>query len=310
MSQSTPSVPAWKTEFEKRVTAFAENAKIDPQKAFEVFAEDFGADGSDERSLRIIESDEACPFGDLRQYFIEKRNLTKIGLLRLGIPYLRSSKKYDNIDTTNAPTSDSSMVSTLQELLSANKPIHRWTDRELIHEYPNNNPDVTKELNTRARVRPFLIWNPDGTLDEEASYNRLQMARKQIVDDIVMVNGSPRVAYMAGTFFDKPVDECPLLHGKILENHFCAQTGTDWTGVPTRIRQMVRVLVDLQRGRVSLGDAKALCQAAHEGEAAFLKAYPMVLKTFEQLDREEKLPRLKISPDAIREQVKIDRAFV
>lgn len=303
---SNSTMSSWKSEFERRVNAFASKIKAPAESVFTVFSDYFGADGTDESSLEIIDRDEASPFGELRKAFCEDTKLTKIGLLRLGLPLLRATKQYQSVESD----SGSNLLSdSIKQLVEQNRPIAKWSDKELIEKYADKNNDVRIELTVRSGSRPFLVYNDDGTLDITATEQLLKIARKQPTDEIAMVNGSPKVAHRAGYYYEEAIDESPVQHGKCLVNGYCGASGTDWNGVETKMRQAVRVLVDNWTTRPTISEFQAFREAAVT-EETFFKKYPMIMKKFKELESTGSLPKLKISPTAQQDKKKVDSGFV
>lgn len=300
---SSTNMSSWKSEFDRRVKSFAEKIKAPESEVFKVFADHFGADGQDESSLEIIDRDEASPFGELRKAFCEDTKLTKIGLLRLGLPLLRATKQYQSV-------SSDPLTESIKQLVEQNRPIAKWSDKELIEKYTDRNEEICKELITRSKSRPFLVYNDDGTLDLTATESLLSIARKQPTDEIALVGGTPRVAHIAGYYYEEAVDESPVQHGKTLVNGYCGTTGTEWNGVNLKIRQTVRVLIDTIFINPTINDLQSICDTAKLGEEAFFKKYPMSLKKFKDMENSNSLPKLKISLNAVQDKRKIDNGFI
>ncbi len=285
---STPTVPVWETEFNKRVEAFATAIRLDVAKVREILAE-LGADGAEEFSLTIMDSDEYLPFGDLRAAFVEGGH-TKIGILRLAMPHLRAKTNVDQPEaTTNGDT-----ASTLRDLITSQRPKSEWKDKELLEAYDETTADIAKILGERSRGRPCIVFQKDGSVDVEVSLKLLKIAKKQhTAESHKLDNGKHVTVYLPGVFIATSLDESPFYAGVALVDGYCAKSSTQWDGASLRNRILCRLhATQIETAALTKLQMGELCKAAKAdnfddlvGEAAAL---------YEKLETQDKLPKLKI----------------
>jgi hypothetical protein len=303
---SSTTVPVWKTEFEKRVEAFATAIRLDAAKVQEILAE-LGADGETEMSLTLLDSDEYLPFGDLRAAFVDPGH-TKIAILRAAMPHLRAKT---HAEQASATTGNGDTASVLKEMIAANRPKTDWSDEELLKIYDETATEVIKIIGERTRGRPCIVFKKDGSVDVEVSLKLIKIAKRQPTQETHMLeNGKHVVVYRPGVFLAKALEESPFYRGVALVDGFCSQSGTQWNGISMRNRILCRLHAEsIETAPLTKLQMAHLCQQAATDTFEQLVAEAVAL--YEKLEAQDKLPKLKVFPNEVKQRFtgKTDSGF-
>jgi len=303
---SDTTVPVWKTEFEKRVEAFATAIRLDAAKVREILAE-LGADGESETSLTLIDSDEYLPFGDIRAAFVDPGH-TKIGILRVAMPHLRAKT---NAEQASATTGNGD--SAIHELIKSTRPKSEWSDEELLNVYDETSTDVADIIGKRTRGRPCIVFQKDGSVDVEVSLKLIKIAKRQPTQETHKLdNGRLVTVYRPGVFLAKALEESPFFPGVALVDGFCSKSGTQWNGVETRDRVLCRLHAQsIETAALTKLQMSELCNAART-DPHFDDMVAEAVALYEKLEAQDKLPKLKVFPDDVKQgrySGKFDTAF-
>jgi len=307
MSNSTSSspTPPWKDEFNKRVTSFAEAISV-PEDIVRQHLGNLGCDGETDRSLTIIDSDEALPFGDLRQEFVEKNKVTKLAILRHGMPHLRGKTALDLNPTSNGCCEETSsldkVADSIASMVSSNRPKTDWKDRELLSELDEGATEIAEVLAKRTRGRHCIVLDGEGNVDVEASLELVKIAKKQPTKSEHRVKGKLVRVYRPGQWLARPLDESPFVIGEPLVRDYCAASETDWKDVSHEARVLARIYIQhCETAKPSLRDFRAICDDAREGVKNFRDKYGKAAMLYDEMSAQDKLPKLKIMPAEVTE---------
>lgn len=297
------SISTAQIEVEKRLNAFATTISV-PLETVKKHLQELLDINDSENTLKILDNDDYLPFGDLCFSFVDTHKLTKKAQLRLGIAHLRGNT---NLQETSSITSIDTITDAVAQLIESNKPIFKLSDEELINKYDEQSSEVFKEIGSRAKGRPCIIFNKDGTTNKELSLMALAIAKKQPTDSKMMLKGSLYRVYHAGTFSEQLIDESPVFPGKALVNNYCNESGTDWTDVPHYRRVIVALHVTkVEKTITNKVLFKQLCKGAKLPDNEFKQEFAEAILLYEELERQQRLPSLKIS--SMQGQSKQDRA--
>lgn len=312
---STPSVSdtksgsdkkiTWQVEFNERIAAFAAAVSLSEEKVHEVFS-DMGIDGQSERSLLILENDEFLPASDIFHSFCDS-GLTKKTLVRFGLPHLRGRAWKG--DTVDAVDSTANLTDAINRMVDSNRPKSDWSDKELLTHYDENNYEVAEVLRKRTHSRPVIIYNEDGSLHESLCLELIKAAKRQPTAKRIIRNSIAYRVYRAGEFPVRPIDASPFSIGVALIDGYCPSSETDWAGVDHVARVLAHIYVfDIESVQLSKRDLNAICEDARIGVEHFRKKYPSAALRYDELERDGKLPDLKISPKST-SSLPIDNGF-
>jgi len=307
---STTSVSSWKTEFDERIKAFAEAIGLDEAKVRETLAA-YGADGESSHSLDMIDSEEALPMQELFTLFVDSGLVPK-GRLRLGVATLRGKTHLEEAATTNGEASDLGQVcGAIKDMVASNRPKSDWTDEELLKIYDRDTVEVAEILRKRTHGRPCIIFHRDQLVNVEASLKLVKTAKRQPTTNQFVWDKKPVRVYRAGEFLAQPIDESPFFPGVALVDNYCSQSGTNWSGVDHKTRVIVRIYTrDIEATVLSKMQMKQICQDAHQNYQGDVSAnrfedkYEEAYLRYEELEAQDKLPKLKIMPDEVRTEYK------
>lgn len=295
---STTSVPAWKTEFDERIKAFAEAIGLDEAKVREKLKE-YGADGESSHSLDMIDSEEVLPMQELFTLFVDSKLVPK-GRLRLGVATLRGKTHLEEAPTTNGGEAVEVLCGSIKEMVASNRPKSDWTDEELLKVYDRDATEAAEVLRKRTHGRPCIVFHRDQLVNVEASLKLVKTAKRQPTSNQFVWDKKPVRVYRAGEFLAQPIDESPFFPGVALVDGYCSQSGTDWNGIDHRTRVLVRIYVrEIETASLSKMDMKKICKDAHD-LTEFGDEYLDALLRYEELETQDKLPKLKIMPDEVR----------
>jgi len=288
MSETTPNVPTWKTEFNNRVKAFSEAIGVAEEKVREVFAAN-GIDGETEQSLTIIESDEFLPMADLFEYFVDSK-LTVKPKLRAGMPHLRGKTHLGNTEEVT----NGSVLTEMKDLIASQRPLTSLTDGELLDRYDDTSTEVWRILRERTHGRYCIVYKKDGSVNKEVSLKLVRSARKQVTPDKWEVNGQLVKVRRAGDFPAIPLEESPFFPGKTLLEGFCAESSTNWDGICQEIRVLARITSEIE-GPLNKRDMKKIWQDAKKMTVAeFRHEYSEAALLYDEKDIQGTLPDLKV----------------
>ncbi len=297
MSTSTTSVPAWKTEFDERIKAFAEAIGLNEAKVRETL-EGYGADGESAHSLDMIDSEEVFPMAELFTLFVDSGLVPK-GRLRLGVATLRGKTHLEEAPTTNGGDSVHELAGSIKEMVASNRPKSDWTDEELLKVYDQDATEAAEILRKRTHSRPCIVFHRDQSVNIEASLKLVQTAKRQPTSTQFVWEKKPVRVYRSGEFLAQPIDESPFFPGVALVDGYCSQSGTNWDGIDFKTRVLARIYVrDIETATLSKMQMKRICEDACE--MGFGAKYPEAVLRYEELEDQDKLPKLKIMPDEVR----------
>jgi hypothetical protein len=294
---STPSVPTWKIEFNKRLEAFAEAIGVPLDKVQEIFTE-LGADGEAEQSLTIIDTEEFLPINDLFSAFVDS-DLTKKARLRAAMPHLRG-KTYlgDTADVANG-----SLAQAIHQLSENSRPVASLSDAELLDRYTDNSTEVWKVLRERTHGRPCIVFNKDGSINKEASLELIRAARKQPTPDKYNVGGQLVRVYRAGDFPAKPLEESPFFRNVALVNGYCPRSNTDWSNVDKTMRILVRLACEVDNLTSTKKDMKQVHKDATKMTVEEFRAeYSEAALLYDEREAKGDFPTLTVMPSQVQER--------
>jgi len=176
-TSSSTSVPAWQSEFDNRIKAFAESIGLEIPEVLKVL-EELGVDGKTSQSLTIIDSEEFLPMGDLRAAFVDS-GLTKIARLRSGMPHLRGATRLDSAVAVNGNNSLDKVSDAIQGMISANRPKSDWDDQELLEKYDQDATEIIDILGRKSKGRPCIVFNKNGDVNVSVSLALLKEAKRR-----------------------------------------------------------------------------------------------------------------------------------
>lgn len=308
----TPAVPT-QSELDSRISAFADALNCKEETVRKALAEVVELDRSDQ-ALSIFDDEELLTFGDLAKHFVQP-GLCKVAVLRLAMKHLRGQTE---LKKPNGQSSDgiAELAEAVSSMAKSNRPIENWSDRELLEQYGEGNLKVCKELSDRAHARHCIVYtdSTEASLDMDSSLQLLKLARKQPTPEKWRVNGQLRTVRRPGSFLARTLEESPFYRGIALAMGYCSQSDTDWKGIDHETRVLVRLHVDkVETTGLSKREMKRICSDAHGMSAdEFISEYSEAQLMYEELEAQDKLPKLKIMPSDVKSQPfsgKRDNAF-
>ena len=309
MSENTPStsVPAWQSEFDERIKAFAEAIGVEESKALEVLAE-LGVDGKTSQSLSIIDSEDFLPMGDLRAAFVDKRlgdelGKVKLARLRSGMPHLRGATRLDTVAVSE--NGGDKVSNAIQDMIAANRPQTDWSDRELLEKYDQDATEIIDILGRKSKGRPCIVFDKKGNVNISVSLELLKASKRRTTNDRHLVEGKPVHVFRVGEFLDAPIDESPLCMGETLLSDYCAKSNTNWDGIDMKYRVLARVYVQhVETSPVGKAEMKQLWKEAKNLSDKNVAISDITVDNsellieavhkYELLESQEQLPKLKI----------------
>lgn len=180
---------------------------------------------------------------------------------------------------------------------------HSMTVRELLERYDPSEPDthVAKRLGVLAKGHPCIVFTKDGRVDVERSEAvvldlKAGLPPQQIV---LGADGIPVALRKIGDRPDRFFAENPLFPGHALRTgETCDQCHKSWQGVPTEIRQLVRLAVE--KGEITSGlisdviDLIELVTTPQISFAHLAQRFPKAALEFSKRQQENSLPALRI----------------
>lgn len=291
MSANTPIVPNWQIEFNQRVQTFADSIGVPPAVVLKALA-DYGADGTTAQSLDIIDSEEALPMSELFEMFVDSK-LTQKGKLRIGVAHLRGKTCLQEASpTTNGEVSE--IASAIKDMIASNRPKSDWSDDELLRAYNDDSKEIWDILRQRSHGRPFIIFNPDGTVNVDVSRKLLSIARRQPTASRHQVGGKLVHVFRAGEFLERALEESPFCRGVALVDGYCHETDTHWSEVSDEARLICHLhYFKVETAKLSKREMKQIARKAIDldllrddlSEAALL---------YDELKAQDALPKLRV----------------
>lgn len=181
------------------------------------------------------------------------------------------------------------------------KKADKMTMRELVEAYDpeeSENP-VGKRLKDVSRGEKFIVFAIGRTLDIDTTVKLLQEVKQGYEGrENIDVNGEIKEVHPVGALPDNFVDENPLYRGRPLRpDGTCDQTNRSWNGVPTRVRQFIRIAMDVGALKdISFERVHDIMDMVMDGAAfeKLAKRYPSAAVELKKLEGIGKLPTLKL----------------
>lgn len=291
---SNISSPVWKIEIETRIAKFALAIDVDLEKTTSVLR-NLGIDSNSEKSLEILESEDCLPISDLFKAFCDT-NLTQIAKVRLGYKSLRASIK--------SPISEISALSqSIEQLARTNRPKNTWTDEELLDVYEVEEMEILRQ---RTHGRHCIVYSSDNVIDREISLKLISIAKKQTTSATHIVNDRMVRVFRAGEIPVSLIDESPFCPNSPLVDGVCGQTGTNWNGVSFERRLIVRIhILEVEKVQLSKHSLFGIWNdAVNLSDNAFASKYQEAFLRRSELEKMDKLPKLKVSSHVVQSNKK------
>ena len=187
-----------------------------------------------------------------------------------------------------------------------NKPVSikkadRMTLRELIEHYDPEESDnsVGKRLKEISKNEPFIIYSSGRIIDVDNTLKLLQEVKQGFEGRKYLdVNGEVKEVYCVGSIPDNFIEENPLYRGRPLRpDGTCDQTGRSWDGISVKIRQLIRVAIDINEIKdISIEKAHSIFDIVMEDNAwkKLSTRYPKAVLEFNRLESLGNLPKLRL----------------
>lgn len=206
------------------------------------------------------------------------------------------AKVFRGKDDAKTPTGDGSRPYYSPKKVGAMSP------QDLVAAFDPEEPDnaVAQRLKTGSNGNAFLVYTSPGsrTVDTANSLMLYLELRKGYTSRESLIVGSEiRKVYRVGELPNDLVDENPLYRGRPLRpDNTCDQTSRSWEGVSTRVRQLVRLVVESGDVVVSIDNANALVDMAIDphGWRKLSERYRKAALRFRELEEVGDLPKLRI----------------
>ncbi len=300
-----PNVQSWKTEFDSRVQAFAKAVNLDEAEVRKGLKK-LGVSGKDEDSLTMIDNDQFLTTADLFELFCDS-GATQKARLRMGLAALRGKTSLASASVTYSNTDQ--LAEAVKDMAAANRPISTWTDKELLEAYNRDAIDVLKTLKSRVHGRPCIIFKPDGEVNVDASLELVRAAKKQPTSHEHSIDGEAVRVYRVGLFMPEYIDESPIYPGRALVQGYCSKSDIFWGGVCHTNRVLMRIYAE-HIGFGSQIEMKQMVAYAANGVEGFKKAIGgKTWLRYCELEKEDKLPKLKISSKNVHDSGNTDTGF-
>jgi hypothetical protein len=173
--------------------------------------------------------------------------------------------------------------------------------KELVENYDPEEAEnpVGKRLKEISRGLKFIVYSSGRTVDVDTTFRLLDEVKKGFPErDSIDINGEIMEVHPVGALPDNFVDENPLYRDRPLRpDGTCDQTNRSWNGVPTRVRQLIRVAMDIgDLKNLSIERVHDIMDMVVEGNAfeKFSKRYQDAAVEFKKLESMGKLPTLKL----------------
>lgn len=132
------------------------------------------------------------------------------------------------------------------------------SDRVLLMNYdPMGRDDIVRELDARARQKPFIVFVDKAalTIDPKLSLEFLALIKQGVdVGGFTTIGGRTVELYRSGALPDRALEICPI-HGCHLINGFCSQCHQSWEGVGEEMRKLAFLQIkEVWEGKVPTHD--------------------------------------------------------
>lgn len=161
---------------------------------------------------------------------------------------------------------------------------------------------VGKRLQEVSKGQPFIVYSQGRTIDVESTVKLLKELRDFGPRETYEVNGEIKEIYAVGELPDNYADENPLYPNRPLRpDGYCDQLNRSWEGVPLRVRQLIRLVLQVEGLTISGSDGRErahnLMDLALETDAfnSLRKRYHKAAVEFDKLAKTNKLPPLTIA---------------
>jgi hypothetical protein len=175
------------------------------------------------------------------------------------------------------------------------------SNRGLIEAYsPSSDTDaVSERLNKLSKGKAFIVFNNDGSVDVDTSLKLLEELLAGYSErDFISVNNEVKSIYKVGEKINNDGDENPIYVGRLLRpDGTCDQTGRSYAGVPLNVKQLISVIISNADSAKDINSAHNLIDLAIAPDAfnVLKTRYPKSALKFAKLEKENKLPSLKLS---------------
>lgn len=192
-----------------------------------------------ENGIELLSSEEATPFGDLRNLFCEKNGIP-LPKLRMAIKYLRGKSVKITTET------DSALIE-LQTKYGIDTSLDDLDAEQLLPYYnPKRKNAVHDILEKRygQKYGAFIAFHPDTeevAIEETLNY-LADLESGYDAEESTLVDGEPVQLYRVGQVPNEMVDEDPLALGVPLKRDRSTVNRLNWKDVPKEIRQFFRIL--------------------------------------------------------------------
>jgi hypothetical protein len=173
--------------------------------------------------------------------------------------------------------------------------------KELVENYDPEEAEnpVGKRLKEISRGQKFIVYSSGRTVDVDTTFKLLDEVKKGFPErDSIEINGEIMEVHPVGALPDNFVDENPLYRDRPLRpDGTCDQTNRSWNGVPTRVRQLIRVAMDIgDLKNLSIERVHDIMDMVVEGNAfeKFSKRYQDAAVEFKKREGVGNLPTLKL----------------
>lgn len=184
-------------------------------------------------------------------------------------------------------------------IITDNK-VKYMSNRQLLESYnPSVSDAISEKLNKLSKNKAFIVFNNDGSVDVDTSLKLLEELLAGYSErDFIAVSGDVKSIYKVGEKINNDGDENPIYANRLLRpDGTCDQTGRSYAGVPLNVKQLIRIIVDTGDSTKDINTAHNLIDLAIAPDAfSVLKVrYPKSALKFSKLEKENKLPSLKLS---------------
>ena len=294
MSDTTNPSELWKTEFNRRITAFSKAAKIDESIVLEKLAE-LGVDAESSDSLDYLDNPEFLRTSDLFSVFVDSK-IAPIVRVRAAEPHLRGRTQNQSISSSSDP-----VVNALNQIVSSNKPKTEWSDEELLQRLDDTAFEEQKILNERTKGRACIVFNNNGTVDIPNSLELVRIAKKQVTSKQHRIGNRIVAVFRAGEFPARMLNESPFFPGSVLVKDYCSNSDTNWEGIDLETRILCRLYAtQCELTKLSKKQMKDIVADAKKGIEFFKDNYSEAVLVYEKLQSQGRLPTLKISENEVK----------
>ena len=183
------------------------------------------------------------------------------------------------------------------------KKAKKMSVKMLIINFDSDDPtsSVGKRLQEISRGEPFIIYEDETNrvIDVDLSVKHLQQIKKGTKGlETYKVGKEIKKVYRVGEIPNNFTDENPIYIGRpLLLDGICDQTNRSWEGVPKKVRQLVRIIIEKEyNGSVDIDAAHNLIDRAVASDAFehLSDRYRNCSANFNQMSIKGSLPTLKI----------------